>query len=652
MAEHNVVFDLADQAVRVNTGTLLSEAAQMAGVEIGQPCGGQGRCGRCAVQIVAGTARRRSSLRLSPEDIANGYALACQTVVEGDVQIVVPPQEKIERRLTTDRTVAEITVPEWYDFQRDQSIRRISLTINPPNMEDQTDDWSRLQTALRQQTGIGDLQVTLRTLRKLASALRDGNWTVNVTLDSQSWDCPNCPARVIDIWPGSTPADMPAWGIAVDIGTTTVTVWLVDLVTGAVRAQASEYNGQISRGEDVISRIIYSGKNGGSEHLRTLVLETINGLIERVCKRALADSIDILKACIAGNSTMMHLLLGIPSTSIRLAPFVTVVNHIPTLIAEEVGLAIHPNATLDCLPGVASYVGADISAGVLSSGMEDSEKLTLFLDVGTNGETVLGSREWLVTCACSAGPAFEGAGVTHGMRATKGAIEEVWINSNTLEPTYRVIGGVRPLGLCGSGLISLLAEMFMTGVVDKAGHINLNTGSPRIRDGDHGTEYVIAWAKEAETGDDLVINNVDIDNLLRAKAAIYAGFTVLAESVGIPLESVEQLLIGGSFGKYINVEKAIQIGLLPDMPWEKFSFLGNTSVRGAYYGLLSTHAREKIKEIASRMTYIELSADNTFYEAFISALFLPHTDLTKFPSVEALVGKDNYPIGTSVEKEG
>ncbi len=302
MAEHSVIFDLADQAVNVNTGTLLSEAAQRAGVEISQPCGGQGRCGRCAVQVVTGSARRRSSLRLSPEDIANGYVLACQTVIEGDVEVVVPPQEKIERRLTTDRTVAEIIIPAWYDFHRDQSIHRLSLAINAPTLDDQTDDWSRLQTTLRQQTGVGDLQVSLGTLRKLASALREGDWMVTLILDSLSWDCPNCPARVIDIFPGQASGDDPLWGIAVDIGTTTVTVWLVDLVTGEVRAQASEYNGQISRGEDVISRIIYSGKNGGSDHLRTLVLETINELVERVCKRVLADPGDIIKANIAGIS--------------------------------------------------------------------------------------------------------------------------------------------------------------------------------------------------------------------------------------------------------------------------------------------------------------------------------------------------------------
>jgi uncharacterized 2Fe-2S/4Fe-4S cluster protein (DUF4445 family) len=309
------------------------------------------------------------------------------------------------------------------------------------------------------------------------------------------------------------------------------------------------------------------------------------------------------------------------------------------MTAREVGLNMHPEASVDCLPGVASYVGADITAGVLSSGLDVAEDVTLFLDIGTNGETVLGNRDWLVTCACSAGPAFEGAGVVNGMRATQGAIEELWINSESLEPTYRVIGGGKPKGICGSGLISLLSEAFLTGVLDKAGNVNLAAGSSRVREGAHGGEYVVAWGKETESSEDIVLSRVDVDNLLRAKAAIYAGFTVLAETVGIPLESVSKVLVGGSFGKYINVEKAVQIGLLPDIPWEQFDFLGNTSVRGAYYALLDWRKREQITNIAKRMTYVELSADNSFYEAFTSALFLPHTDMSKFPSVEAALQK-------------
>jgi len=255
------------------------------------------------------------------------------------------------------------------------------------------------------------------------------------------------------------------------------------------------------------------------------------------------------------------------------------------------------------------------------------------MDVGTNGEIVLGTREWMVTCACSAGPAFEGAGVANGMRATQGAIEEVWINADNYEPHYRVIGGSKPKGICGSGLISLLAELFMTGVIDRSGGINANLPTPRVRQREGRTEYVVAWANETATAEDITITRVDIDNLVRTKAAIYAGYTVLAQNVGLTLDVVEQFLIGGSFGKYINVEKAIQIGLLPDMPWEKFQFLGNTSVRGAYFALLDHQQRKRIHEIAGRMTYIELSADNQFYEAFMSAMFLPHTEMQLFPSV-------------------
>lgn len=282
-------------------------------------------------------------------------------------------------------------------------------------------------------------------------------------------------------------------------------------------------------------------------------------------------------------------------------------------------------------------MGADITAGAISSGLCERKRLTLFMDIGTNGEIVLGDCDWLISCACSAGPAFEGAGVEHGMRATAGAIEEVWINGQTFEPTYRVIGNEPPRGLCGSALISLLAEMFITGLVDKRGRVQTSLDTYRVRMGEHGGEYVVAWGEETAHGRDITIKQVDIENLLRAKAAVYAGISVLTKSLDLDISQVEEVLIGGAFGQYLNVERAIQIGLLPDLPWEKFKFLGNTSVRGAYMALLSRQARERIKEMASRMTYLELSADNRFTQEFISALFLPHTDGERFPSVMALL---------------
>lgn len=628
---HKVTFEQAG-TVEVPTGTTLTEAAHLAGITINHPCGGQGRCGRCVVQIKDGNVRRRSSLRLSSQDIGEGYALACQSVIEEDAVVHVPPQEKVERRLVTDLTARKVEIPAGYNYKTQQTIQRISLTVPPPSLEEQTDDWSRLQRVLRQEAGIENLQISLYTLQQIGNILREGDWEVTAIVDLPPEGETAFP-RLLALYPIHFPADKPLWGVAIDIGTTTVTVWLTNLITGQVHAQAAEYNQQIHHGEDVISRIIYDSKDHNEGILQSLVLETINALIVKACKRAKAKPEEIFKATVVGNSIMLHLLLNIPASSIRLTPFITAANLMPNIKASELKLDIHPEASVELLPCIASYVGADITAGAFSSGIAHTEKNTLFMDVGTNGEMVLGSQDWLVTCACSAGPAFEGAGVIDGMRATKGAIEEVWINAETYEPNIRVIGGGKPQGLCGSGLISLLAELFLAGIVDKSGNVITSLDTPRVRTGPHEGEYVVAFADETVHGRDIVITHVDIDNLLRAKAAIFAGYVVLAESVGVPLETVEQVLIGGSFGQYINVEKAIEIGLLPDMPWENFHFLGNTAVMGAYNALLSWESSQEIDEIAKKMTYIELSADNAFYEAFMSALFLPHTDLSLFPSV-------------------
>jgi uncharacterized 2Fe-2S/4Fe-4S cluster protein (DUF4445 family) len=611
---------------------MLSEAAQQAGVDINMPCGGQGRCGRCAVIVEEGAVRRLSTGRLARDDVTGGYALACQTTVEGDVVITVPPQEKIERRLETSKRAKAVEIPFRYSLQ-DQPLRKYVVTLDRPSLEDQRDDWSRLRGELVRRYGLEEVEISLPVLRKLGPALRDGDWSVTVVVESDSWHRPEGPPRLIDVLPGEHLESL--WAVAMDIGTTSNVVWLVDLISGRVMTQQADYNGQIARGEDVISRIIYAAKHeNGQEELQRLVVETFNRLLTQAAEERGIDTDEIYKAVVAGNSTMLHLFAGIPPEPIRLMPFITSVNQLPPFEAWEVDLAINPAATVDCLPGIASYVGADITAGVLSSGMCDAEdKLTLFIDVGTNGEMVLGDCTWLIACACSAGPAFEGAGVVHGMRATAGAIEEVWIDAGTYEAMCRVIGDKRARGLCGSGLISLMAEMFVSGIIDKSGNVNRELPTDRVREGPHGTEYVVVWGDETESGEDIVITDVDLDNLMRAKAAIYAGFSILARSVGLTLDVVEQVLIGGAFGQYINVEKAIQIGLLPDMPYDSFQFLGNTSVRGAYMALLSREMRRRVAEVGKMMTYLELSADNTFFDEFNAALFLPHTDASKFPSM-------------------
>jgi uncharacterized 2Fe-2S/4Fe-4S cluster protein (DUF4445 family) len=630
VANHKITFLPTNAAVEVPTGALISEAIRKAGLDVSQPCGGQGRCGRCAVILQGSGARRRSTLRLSPQDLEAGYALACQTVIEGDLTVTIPEQELIQRRLVTDKTAASIALPFAYDASL-QGIRSFRVYLEEPSLQDNRDDLSRLEQALAQ-AGHAPVEIPVALVRRLGQTLRESDWSPWVVLETDNWYRPNGPARLIDV--GTEPIE--PLGLAIDIGTTTVTVYLVDLTTGSVLGSAAEYNGQIAFGEDVISRIIYASKDGALDEVCARVRATIGELLDRLKLRTGVTPERIHKVTVAGNTTMIHLFLGLPPASIRLTPYIPTVNQPAVYLAHDLSLDINPLASVDCLPGVASYVGADITAGVLSSGLSEADELTLFIDVGTNGEIVLGTRDWMVTCACSAGPAFEGAGVVNGMRATEGAIEEVWISSQDYEPTTRVIGDVPPKGICGSGLISLLAELFVTGVVDRGGNVKLDLGTPRTRQGKHGPEYVVAWGKETATGEDIALTKVDIDNLMRAKAAIYAGFSVLARSVGVDLADVQRVLVGGSFGKYINVEKAVQIGLLPDLPWERFHFLGNTAIAGTYRAALSRDERERIRQIAGRMTYLELSADNTFYDAFTAALFLPHTEIARFPSVASI----------------
>ena len=441
-------------------------------------------------------------MRLSAADIAAGYALACQSVITGDVAITVPPQEEVARHLVTDKKAIAIEPPPGYAVV-DQPLQAFFIALDPPNLGDQTDDWARVQAELASSHGIHGLTCDLSLLRGLGARLREADWEVTAIVEMDAWDRPAGPPRLIDLLPGRQTSSL--YAVAIDIGTTTVSLYLVDLMSGQVVARSADYNAQVTRGEDVISRIIYASQkpravrpsnNGHGQvdepeerpsrqaadqlpnlaEMQKLVVGTINKLIQQVCRRADIEPEQIYKATVAGNPTMLHLFLGIPPESIRLAPYIPAVNHLPSLAggANELGLDINPRATVDCLPGVASYVGADISAGVLSTGLHRKEALNLFIDVGTNGEMVLGNADWLITCACSAGPAFEGAGVQHGMRATAGAIEEVWINAETKEPTYRTIGNLPPKGLCGSGLISLLAEMFITEVVDKSGNLNLD----------------------------------------------------------------------------------------------------------------------------------------------------------------------------------
>ena len=628
-----VVFKPSGQVVEVDVGTLLSDAAVEAGIALNLPCGGQGRCGRCRVKVEHGTLSHRSGARLSSADLEEGWALGCQAVIKGDAIIFVPEQDEVEVQLITKTVGAErIALAAEFSGEVDPAVRRVHVNIEPPSLEDQTTDWDRLLRELSLQHNVRNVTANLSMLRSLARDLRDADWSVTAVLDiGDPMANPSVQTQVIDLLPGDQ-TDR-CYGVAIDIGTTTNVVYLVDLRTGRIIDRASAYNAQISAGEDVISRIVFAQKRDGLQRLQRMVLKTLNGLLEDLTARNQIPARQISRAVVAGNTTMIQLFLALDPRTIREMPFVPTMSQPLPVAAGDIGLNINPQGTVDCLPVVGAYVGADITAGILASGMHDSDALTMFIDVGTNGEIVLGNEDWLLTCACSAGPAFEGSGVRHGMRATAGAIEEIWIDQRTLEPTYETIGQLPARGICGSGMIGLLAEMFITGILDKGGKIQRDLPTPRIRVGDHGAEYVVVWANQSAIGTDIVLNEVDIENLLRTKGAIYAGFSVLVQSVGLQLADVERVLIAGAFGQYINVEKAIQIGLLPDMPWDRFQYLGNTSALGAYYSLISRPMRRTVNDIAQKMTYLELSADNSFYDQFMSSLFLPHTDITAFPSV-------------------
>ena len=633
-----ITFSPSGETVDVPVGTTLLDAAVLCEEDVKAPCAGQGRCGRCRVRVVSGDVERRSNAGLETTEIVEGWAVACQTFIKGSVEVEVPQRKKEKVRPHGHAVAEPESLPISCDWRQNPAVRMFPLDIEPPTLEDQTSDFDRLRRALSQQHDIPEIRAELPQLTRLSTALRHANWKVTVALEMRDWVYGTyLPPRLLRVYPSAFP--QASMGLAVDLGTTSIVAYLLDFTTGRVVDSASAYNGQIACGEDVISRIIYAKRKHGLARLQKLAVGTINDLVEDLRVRNNIEPREIHEVAIAGNTTMTHLLLGIEPRYLREEPYIPVISSPPKLIADELGLTVNPVARVHVLPSVGAYVGGDITAGVISTGMYTTEKLTLFIDIGTNGEMVLGTRDWLLSCACSAGPAFEGGGVGDGMRASPGAIEDVFIDDKTWEPTFRTIDDAPPVGICGSGLIDLLGELFVTGLLDKSGHFDLEAPTARVRVTRGVPEYVVCRAGESGAEKDIVLTESDVSGLVRAKAAIYAGFEVLCTSVGVDLADVEQIFIGGAFGQYLNVEKAIRIGLLPDQPVDKFQFLGNTSALGAFAALLCVDTRHEVQDVAAKMTYLELSADNSFMDEYTSALFLPHTDLNAFPSVQAMLAK-------------
>ena len=634
--------------VEVEPGSTLLEAAFLAGVEVNSACGGKGTCGRCRM-IVSGNFGSKQTDLIRPDDWEMGYRLACMTKVLGDTVAYVPEESRLN----------EMQILETYFGAKVEEISPLSsavyLELQHPSLDNSVGDRERVESALKLDPGT--LAFPLDVLRELPGTLRRSAWRVTAVMDRSAAN----PA-VIEVNEWDTTSRN--FGIALDIGTTTVVLSLIDLSTGKAVTQASAYNKQIMCGEDILARISFA-EDGGLDRLRKLIIETINELLaqvsnnsdkctgtnSRVCKE------EILSMAVGGNTTMIHLFLGLHPKTIRYDPYISVTNLPPAVKAKELDLEIHPEAPVYCVPGRASYMGGDIVADVICSGMLDHDGISLLIDVGTNGEIVLGGRDWMASCSCSAGPAFEGGEVACGMRAMPGAIEKISIDGK-FAVSYSTIGGLKPTGVCGSGLIDLIACLFRTGILDKKGRIQ-DVPSDRVRKTDNGREFVIAWA--ADTGQpklkippsmngvlakipprkDIVINDDDIANIIRTKAAVYAACEVLLKSVDMGFADLDRIYVAGGFGNYIDMHNAVTIGLLPDVPREKFSFIGNASLGGARLTLLSQKKREEALAVHRAMTYLELTTNASFFDRFTSASFLPHTDIAQFPSMEQdLVRKD------------
>ena len=418
-------------------------------------------------------------------------------------------------------------------------------------------------------------------------------------------------------------------GVAIDVGTTTVTAAMLELESGRIISKAGLGNGQICYGADVINRIIRSSRPGGREKLQKAILDdTIVPILEKMCADAGTAPEDIRRVVVAGNTTMEHLLMGADAESIRLEPFVPEFLELRGKTAGELKLPAASDAPLILAPNVGSYVGGDITAGVLACGMWNSGEMTLFIDLGTNGELVLGNSEFLLCCACSAGPAFEGGDISCGMRATTGAVDACTIDAETLEPTLSVLGGGKPAGLCGSGLISVISGLFGCGAIDARGRFKRE--APRIRRDEYGAAYVLAFPEESANGREITLDESDIDNFVRAKAAIFSAIRTMLKSLDMTPEDIDRVILAGGIGSGIDIEKAISIGMLPKLPPEKYSYIGNSSLTGACAMLLSDEAEEKVFEIGRNMTYIELSTEAGYMDEFVAACFLPHTDASLF----------------------
>ena len=635
----DVLFLPHNVKTTVKQGETLIRAAMEAGVHINASCGGDGVCGKCRVIVEEGKVDGGLTEKLSKEDIEKGYRQACLTSVQGDIVVRIPTESDVDTSWLNLQKPPRHTAKIWemnFEELREKGlffppVEKRYLELPKPSSQDHLPDVTRLVSFLKARYDEHRLVVQLPVIRKIPDVLRKDDFKVTATLLRPVHS--GRKTHIINIQPGDTTDRN--YAIAVDIGTTTVYSQLIDLITGKVLASYGEFNGQISYGEDVISRIMYADKPDGLEKLHTVIISTINALIKKMVKRARIDKEEISTITMAGNTTMTQLMLKINPKYIRLSPYVPAATLFAPMRAVDLGLVLDDHVTALVFPAISSYVGGDIVAGVMGSGMYRTSEVTLFMDIGTNAEIVIGNKDWLACAACSAGPAFEGGGLTFGMRAAKGAIEDFSMNPITFEPMNITVGDVRPKGICGSGLISMVAVMFEMGVIDNRGKFNRDLDTPRIRDNDGIIEYVLAWKEETQIGRDISLSEPDLDNFIRAKGAIFSGCMTLLEEVGLSIRDIEKIYLSGGFGSYVDLEKAMVIGLLPEIDPGKVKFIGNGSLMGAKMSSLTNRIRKDVVDVTKRMTNFELSETSSYMDNYVAALFLPHTDMNFFPKLKA-----------------
>ena len=637
-----VLFKSHDKEVYCNKGELLLDVARKADIFIDAPCNGNVSCGKCKVKLLNGKVDTEKTRHISDDEIKQGYILACNSRVVSDIEVDVPSKlsssmygmkiegggrEKDEAIFNRAKKIAEN-----HNLKFCTNIRKKYIELSEPTLDDNISDVDRIQRYVRHHLGYNEIDFRLDILRKIPILLRESDFKVTLTYVQKKNKL-----TIIDIEPGDTGESL--YGIAIDIGTTSVVVCLVDLVEQVLIDKASSGNAQIKYGADVINRIVFSTKKNGLDELhKAIIHETINPLLHSIYGKNNINRDDVISVVASGNTTMASLFLGIYPDYLRREPYIPPFLKSPKIMGENVELDVNPSAYVYLAPNVASYVGGDITAGVLSAGIWASEENVLFIDLGTNGEIVFGNQDFMMSCACSAGPAFEGGGIRCGMRASCGAIENIKINPVTFEPKLGIIGECDPIGICGSGIIDLICQMILTGVIDRRGKIQKELNTSRIRFDEHGIgEYVLAFKNEYGLENDITVNEVDIDNFIRAKGAIYSGASVLLESLGMDFSVIDKVYIAGGIGNSLNIENAITIGLLPDVEREKFQYIGNSSLVGSYLALISRDAKNKLEEIASQMTYVELSVYPGYMDEFVSACFLPHTNIENFPTVKDLL---------------